>query len=130
MKTMNHKGFTIIELIFVILVTGILAAVALPKLAHMSKEAQRIKVIAFVGSLNRTVGPSMWGKALLTDDGKVDSSGANLCVNITNYIDPPDEITDFSADCAITVDTALGTLAINTFDDGDTVESPRWEIAF
>ncbi len=130
MEVSYRKAFTLIELIFVILVTAILAAVALPKFESMAKNAKRTNVMAFVGTLNRTVGSSMWKEALLTDDGKVASGGANLCTNITNYINLPDEVTDFSADCRLTIDVALGAPAVNSFNDGTTVESPRWKLSF
>jgi len=48
-----------IELIFVIVILGILAAVALPKFVGVSEQAQEGKLKAFVGTLNRTVGPAL-----------------------------------------------------------------------
>ncbi len=53
-----------IELIFVIVILGILAAVALPKFAGVSDQANAQKCNAFVGTLNRTVGPSMWSESI------------------------------------------------------------------
>jgi len=60
LNTHMRKGFTMIELVFVIVIIGILAAVALPKFTGISDDAHVSKLQAFTGTLNRTVGPSIW----------------------------------------------------------------------
>jgi len=55
-----RKAFSIIELIFVIFITGILAAVALPRFIGISDDARVTKLEAFAGTLNRSVGPMLW----------------------------------------------------------------------
>jgi len=62
------KAFTIIELIFVIVILGILAAVALPKFLGVANQAHEANLKAFVGTLNRTIGSTLWSQSMT--DGK------------------------------------------------------------
>ena len=65
---MKRSGFTMIELIFVIVILGILASVALPKLIGVKEQADEGLVKGFVGTLNRTVAPAKWSASISNDE--------------------------------------------------------------
>jgi len=80
MQVNNQKAFSLIELIFVIIITGILAAVAIPKLAGMAANARLTKIKSFTGTLNRSIGTSLWLKVISREPSKNGS-----VKNSTNY---------------------------------------------
>ncbi|MDM5263069.1 prepilin-type N-terminal cleavage/methylation domain-containing protein [Sulfurovum sp. XTW-4] len=55
MKIINRRAFTMIELVFVIVVIGILAAIAVPKLAATRDDAKISKARATVGALRSAI---------------------------------------------------------------------------
>ena len=120
---MKRAGFTMIELIFVIVILGILAAVALPKFAGVAEQAHDQKVVAFAGTLNRTVGPAMWSKAIADNGGN--GSVAADCANMANYTEIPDELSD-GGDCTFTAVAGSGATKSLTFTDGTATQSPAW----
>ena len=79
---MNRKGFTLIELVIVIVIIGILAAVAVPRFAGLTKEAKVSAVKGFAGSL-RAATNIVHAKWLVVDN---DSGSVNL-EGTTVYVD-------------------------------------------
>lgn len=93
------KAFTMIELIFVIVILGILAAVALPKFLGVAQQAHEANLKSFVGTLNRTVAPTLWSDSISSShDGNISYTALqydknnNPDGNLTKYIDIPKEI--------------------------------------
>ncbi len=132
---MRRAGFTMIELIFVIVILGILSAVALPKFIGVSEQAHEGKLKAYVGTLNRTVAPALWSKSL-TDNKK--GSIKNMSEDsVRNQITPPDEIDSnvTVSDCAdanVSTPVSVATATVGTTAytigciDGSEVEAPRF----
>ena len=138
---MKRAGFTMIELIFVIVILGILATVAVPKLLGVKDSAEEGLVKSFVGSLNSTVGAAKWSQSLMdgqngalrngdgTDNTVYDITttdtefpkGVTTTLTVANCADPADTNTS-----AVVTAVSSG----STYDifcrDGDESTAPKF----
>ena len=133
---MKRAGFTMIELIFVIVILGILSAVALPKFIGVSEQAQAAKCQSLVGTLNRTVGPALWSSSIMSgDNGSLITkytNAAGINTEIDRQIDIPTECTTTTSATAgdeygtnHTVTVGAKTYDMN-FTDGNSTSAPVW----
>jgi len=135
------SGFTMIELIFVIVILGILAAVALPKFAGIQGQAEIATIKGFTGTLNRTVGPMMWSTSISLDkNGSIKSDSTSSHYEgqpLLYYMDNFPKLLNYGSvnfdNCIDGTGTAspfiqkISTGELNVFcKDGTTSESPRF----
>ena len=114
----NQKGFTLVEVIAVLVILGILAAVAIPKFFDM-QETARIKAIeAAIGELNGQV-------ALAFAQNALASGPAGYCSNFTGDIGPDfifaTSIVDATNGCGTT-----GTIELDSPTPGAHVWNLLW----
>lgn len=99
---MQKNAFTMIEVIFVILIIAVLATVALPKFFGVREQAEKQTVLSFASTMTRTVGHTLWSISLtqdkngsIIDSGSASTSGGK---QLSYYVDIPVELDRGSID--------------------------------
>ena len=98
---MKRSGFSMIELIFVIVIMGILAAVAVPKMMGTSSKAKVSTCQTFYSSLNGTVSPSLWMNMVQNDENAsvaYAESKISAAINVDGKCGTLAQISDLATD--------------------------------
>ncbi|TAN50089.1 MAG: type II secretion system protein [Methylococcaceae bacterium] len=78
----RQQGFTLIELIMVIVILGILAAVAVPRFADISVDARRASLRSLEGSM-RSTNTMVYARAVSTIPSQTGATGTVTMGNVT-----------------------------------------------
>lgn len=131
---MKRAAFNIIELIFVIIILGILSSVVIVKMSSMSQHAKSVQLKSFVGTLNRSAGPAIWLKSIKNGrNGSVafadyDSKLGEYIEIIPNYTLAPALINCNQSGDGIFVSYLYGKTYEVHCMDGNSTTSPKFRL--
>lgn len=123
---MKRTAFTMVELIFVIVVLGVLAAIAIPKLSATRDDARVAKVIKSVSIAVNDIAAYVVARGKVEDDLSLMSNViGSLVLSSDATLDRPNKAVDFkmgtSTDCIrIQVDEGVGDANLTVVENSTT----------
>ncbi len=112
----QQSGFTLIELVMVIVILGILAATALPKFVNLGTDARKAAMKAVAGSMasanaiiyaKAAVGNQLGAGQTISVSGQSISTNYGFAVNVTELVKAMDIDTSSAGDFDISADPLL-----------------------